>query len=89
MHIVRWTFSALLLIGGGALAYLIYRENQLAGSLTGLLILIIILGSATGRRQTVKPAVDDKTHTAVAMRQARAMVRREEGEISGAPTAPT
>lgn len=91
MWIVRRIVTTLLLIGGSALTYLIFTENQLAGSLTGLLVLIFVLNCPISRPKTFKQGVGDtpKTPTAIAMRQTRAMIRREEGEISGTTSAPT
>jgi len=83
MRLVRWIISGLLLVAGAIVSYLIFLESPVAGAMTGMLMLTICLSLALGRRSPARPAAS--TGAAVAYRQARAMVRREEGEVTGAP----
>ena len=89
MRIVQWGFALGIVAIGGIVTVLIFLENGLAGTITGILVLLcsfpLLLATKTKER-TNQNWEDGKNLgiTAAAIRQGRAISRLDDGEISGA-----
>lgn len=87
---IKRVASLALAVATGVAAFLIYLESTLGGFCIAVLALVLAAGGVLDRRVSGGFASDDydgrkATLRGVAVRQGRAMTRREEGEISGAP----
>lgn len=90
MSIVKKTIAALMLVAGLYLAYTIYQQSQLAGILFVILSLTVAIPVAFGntrKNSAVKTNIGEMPDSKmdVGVRQARATIMREDGEIRGAP----
>ena len=91
MSIIKKAIAALILVAGFYTAFVIYQQSPLAGVLFVILALTIAVPLAVG---TARNAARAKTNIGeepnskldVGLRQARATVLREDGEIRGAPS---
>tara|TARA_R110002073_G_scaffold78893_1_gene189848 strand:+ start:4117 stop:4407 length:291 start_codon:yes stop_codon:yes gene_type:complete len=90
MSIIKKTIAALFLAAGLYAAYLIYQQSQLAGVLFVILALTVVVPLAVGRARrnsAIKTNIGEmpESNIDVGVRQARATIMREDGEIRGAP----
>ncbi|WOF74363.1 hypothetical protein QMT40_002015 [Parvibaculaceae bacterium PLY_AMNH_Bact1] len=82
--------AALILAAGFYVAYEIYQQSQLAGVLFVILALTVAVPLAVGtvrRNNAIKTNIGEMPDSKmdVGVRQARATIMREDGEIRGAP----
>ncbi len=90
MSIIKKTLAALILASGLYVAYVIYQQSQLAGILFVILSLTVAgpLAVSTARKNSaIKTNIGEMPDSKmdVGVRQARATIMREDGEIRGAP----
>ncbi len=90
MSIIKKAIAALILAAGLYLAYMIYQESQLAGILFVILCLTVAIPVAFGtsrKNSAIKTNIGEMPDSKmdVGVRQARATIMREDGEIRGAP----
>ncbi len=90
MSIVKKAIAALILAAGFYVAYEIYQQSQLAGVLFVILALTVAVPLAVGtarRNNAIKTNIGEMPDSKmdVGVRQARATIMREDGEVRGAP----
>ncbi len=90
MSIVKKAIAVLILIGGLYVSYMIYQQSQLAGILFVILALTVVVPLMIGTRRqnsNIKTNIGEMPDSKidVGVRQARATIMREDGEIRGAP----
>ncbi len=93
MSIVKKAIAALILIAGLYAAFMIYQQSTLAGVLFVVLSLTVAVPLAVGTARSARRNSQIKTNIGeqpdskmdVGLRQARATIMREDGEIRGAP----
>ena len=91
MSLIKKILSALVTVAGLYAAFMIYQQSALAGVLFVILSLTIAIPLAVG---TARSSARTKTNIGeepnskldVGLRQARATVLREDGEVRGAPS---
>lgn len=90
MKMMRWGIALFIVAIGGIATLLISLENGLAGSVTGLLVMLCSVPLLFATRKAVLrhgrplPSGAGIGVTLAAMRQGRAISRLDDGEISGA-----
>ncbi|MBV1934349.1 MAG: hypothetical protein KUG59_06650 [Parvibaculaceae bacterium] len=89
MRIVQWGFALGIVAIGGIVTVLIFLENGLAGTITGIMVLLCsfpLLLATKAKERTDRNIENGKNIgiTAAALRQGRAISRLDDGEISGA-----
>ncbi len=91
MSLIKKTLSALVTVAGLYAAFMIYQQSQLAGVLFVILSLTIAVPLAVGTARNaarVQTNIGEEPNSKldVGLRQARATVLREDGEVRGAPS---
>jgi hypothetical protein len=91
MSLIKKILSALVTVAGLYAAFMIYQQSPLAGVLFVILSLTIAIPLAVGTAQNAASAKtnigkEPNSKLDVGVRQARATVLREDGEIRGAPS---
>lgn len=89
MRIVQWGFALGIVAIGGIVTVLIFLENGLAGTITGIMVLLCsfpLLFAAKGKKHSKRDRENGKNIgvTVAALRHGRAISRLDDGEISGA-----
>lgn len=89
MKIVQWGLALGIVAIGGIATVLIFLENGLAGTITGIMVLLCSLPLllATKAKEHTDRKMENGGNlgiTAAALRQGRAVARLDDGEISGA-----
>ncbi|MDF1846692.1 MAG: hypothetical protein P1U69_05800 [Parvibaculaceae bacterium] len=90
MSIVKKIIAALILAASLYTAYMIYQQSTLAGVLFVILALTVVVPLAVGtaqRNSRIKTNIGEMPDSKmdVGVRQARATIMREDGEVRGAP----
>ncbi|MDF1687131.1 MAG: hypothetical protein P1U50_10115 [Parvibaculaceae bacterium] len=90
MKMIRWGLALFIVAIGGIATVLVSLENSLAGTVTGLLVILcsgpLLFATRKSELGSAPPASNGTSLgvTAAAMRQGRAIARLDDGEISGA-----
>lgn len=89
MRLVQWGLALGITAIGGIATVLIFLENSLAGTVTGIMVLLCtfpLLFSAKGKDYSNQDKQNRKSIgvTVAALRHGRAISRLDDGEISGA-----
>lgn len=90
---IRNILSVAILAAGAYAAFMIFSQSTLAGGVVAILTLCVAVPLLLAHRRSVQNSrrlhigEEPSTKMDVGLRQARATVMREEGEIRGAPPA--